>query len=218
MILVSSCTCLCPIHWSQVLSREWRCSWSSTDRRCSNYIWVIDNFVDNKVLLILEAWQRMFLYFIIINTSRDNSYLWVKEILWCYGLECEDHDGLHDDTEVVVVWHKVSVCLLLFYRQLYQWRRALHAHPQVLHVEHRHLMDIMTRLKWADKHTEIPSVQEFSHQYMNSFHQGETEIMWKSNWCVRTLFSGASIKWHCIRDWVSKSPSVLHCLLWTFWV
>ena len=26
-------------------SREWRCSWSSADRRCSNYIWVIDNFI-----------------------------------------------------------------------------------------------------------------------------------------------------------------------------
>ena len=36
---------LCPIQWSQVLSREWRCSWSSADRRCSNYIWVIDNFI-----------------------------------------------------------------------------------------------------------------------------------------------------------------------------
>ena len=41
MFLVSSCSCLCPIHWSQVLSREWRCSWSSADRRCSNYIWMI---------------------------------------------------------------------------------------------------------------------------------------------------------------------------------
>ena len=33
------------IHWSQVFSREWRCSWSSTDRWCSNYIWVINNFI-----------------------------------------------------------------------------------------------------------------------------------------------------------------------------
>ena len=28
-----------------VKSREWRCSWSSADRRCSNYIWVVDNFI-----------------------------------------------------------------------------------------------------------------------------------------------------------------------------
>ena len=32
-------------HLSQVLSGEWRCSWSSTDRRCSNYIWVINNLI-----------------------------------------------------------------------------------------------------------------------------------------------------------------------------
>ena len=45
MFLVSSCSCVCPIHWSQVLSQEWRCSWSSIDRRCSNYIWVINKFI-----------------------------------------------------------------------------------------------------------------------------------------------------------------------------
>ena len=39
------CSCLRSIHWSQVLSWEWRCSWSSADRRCSNYIWVINNFI-----------------------------------------------------------------------------------------------------------------------------------------------------------------------------
>ena len=27
-----------------MLSQEWRCSWGSADRRCSNYNWVIDNF------------------------------------------------------------------------------------------------------------------------------------------------------------------------------
>ena len=45
LFLVSSCSCLCPIHGSQVLSPEWRCSWSNTDRRSSNYIWVINNFI-----------------------------------------------------------------------------------------------------------------------------------------------------------------------------
>ena len=28
-----------------MLSREWRCSWSSADRRCSNYIWLINNLI-----------------------------------------------------------------------------------------------------------------------------------------------------------------------------
>ena len=32
-------------HNLNVLSWEWRCSWSSADRRCSNCIWVINNFI-----------------------------------------------------------------------------------------------------------------------------------------------------------------------------
>ena len=45
MRLVSACSCLCAIYWSQVLSGEWRCSWSSAERRCCNYIWVIGNLI-----------------------------------------------------------------------------------------------------------------------------------------------------------------------------
>ena len=45
MFLISSCSCLCPIQWSQVISWEWRCSWSNAGRECFNYIWVIKNFI-----------------------------------------------------------------------------------------------------------------------------------------------------------------------------
>ena len=45
IFLVSCCCCLYPIYWKQVLSREWRFSWNSADRRCSNYIWVINKFI-----------------------------------------------------------------------------------------------------------------------------------------------------------------------------
>ena len=45
MFLVSSCSCNCPNNWSHVLSRQWRCSWGGADRRCSNYILVINNFI-----------------------------------------------------------------------------------------------------------------------------------------------------------------------------
>ena len=40
-----SCSCIFPIHWNPLLSRELRCSWSSTDNRCSNYIWVMNKFI-----------------------------------------------------------------------------------------------------------------------------------------------------------------------------
>ena len=45
MFLVLACSCLCAKNWSQVLSGEWRCSWSSADRQCSNYIWVTNNSI-----------------------------------------------------------------------------------------------------------------------------------------------------------------------------
>ena len=48
MFLVTSCSCLCPIHWNQVLSKKLKCSWSSADSRCSNYIWVINKFIAYK--------------------------------------------------------------------------------------------------------------------------------------------------------------------------
>ena len=51
MCPVSSCSWLWPIYWIQALSREWRCSWSSADRRCSNYIWVINNLLPTNVHL-----------------------------------------------------------------------------------------------------------------------------------------------------------------------
>ena len=48
-VCLSSCRCLQPIHWSlQVLRGEWNCSWSNADRRCSNYIWGINNFIAYK--------------------------------------------------------------------------------------------------------------------------------------------------------------------------
>ena len=32
-------------HCSRTLSRDWRCSWTSAGRWCSNYIWVINNLI-----------------------------------------------------------------------------------------------------------------------------------------------------------------------------
>ena len=83
MFLVPSCSCLCPIHWTQVLSREWRCSWSSADRQCSNYIFVI-----NKYDLIwsssLKQYQHKFLRYLdnqfmnaLLNGS-EASKMWVE--------------------------------------------------------------------------------------------------------------------------------------------
>ena len=69
MFLVSSCSGLCPIRWSQVLSWEWRCSWSSADRRCSNYIWVINNFIAYKGATYFRCLTVVWIYLDIGNVE-----------------------------------------------------------------------------------------------------------------------------------------------------
>ena len=63
IFLVLSCSCFYAIYWSQVLSRIWRCSWSSADRRCSNYIWVITNFVAYQGATYIRGLTVGILYF-----------------------------------------------------------------------------------------------------------------------------------------------------------
>ena len=74
MLLVSSCSCLYPIRWSQVLSWEWRWSWSSADRRCSNYIWVINNLIANQSVSYirdLTAYFSLLTPFLMFKISRN---------------------------------------------------------------------------------------------------------------------------------------------------
>ena len=47
--------------WGLVTSWEWRCSWSSADRWCSSYIWVINNLsilLPNKMHLISDVCHK----------------------------------------------------------------------------------------------------------------------------------------------------------------
>ena len=89
MIIVSSCGCLHPIHWSQVLSREWRCNEGSADRRCSKYIWVINNFIANKGVAYIRCLAVCAMPYICI-------FLWMYHtIISLYGqLFLSNHDQL----------------------------------------------------------------------------------------------------------------------------
>ena len=66
--LVSSCSCLCAIYWSQVLSQEWRCSWSALTGDAPTTSERSTILLLTKVPLILEIW----LYIINENISERN--------------------------------------------------------------------------------------------------------------------------------------------------
>ena len=80
MFLVSPCTCLYPIHWSQVLGWEWRYSWISADQRCSNFIWVITNYIAYEGVFILHVWRNL-IYIINIMACADLAMPWYWPIL-----------------------------------------------------------------------------------------------------------------------------------------
>ena len=69
------CSCLWPIHWSQVLSWEWRGSWSSADRRCSNYIWVINNAIANWCVTYIRGLAVHWNYVSKKKTNESLAYL-----------------------------------------------------------------------------------------------------------------------------------------------
>ena len=70
--------------------REWRCSWSSADRRCSNYIWVINNIIAYKgapyirdlavvlnkhTIVVTYQWNE------IVGKIKKNKIFWGKIIV-----------------------------------------------------------------------------------------------------------------------------------------
>ena len=98
MSLVSSCSCLCPIYWSHASSWEWRCSWSSTDRPCSDYISVINNLIAHKgatyirdltVYGIGELWSGYDSNIMIISstacTQSKQMLQALKDIFFCWS-------------------------------------------------------------------------------------------------------------------------------------
>ena len=87
MCLISSCSCLCPIDWNQVLNRECRCSWSSAHKRYSKYIWVINNFISYYGVTYIRGFT-------------------VLICLWGQQLEC-----FLAATKQLYKWYFPSVCL-----------------------------------------------------------------------------------------------------------
>ena len=115
MLLISSCNCLHPICWSQVLSWEWRCSWSSADRRCSNYIWVINNLIAYQSASYIRDLR------VIHVTESLGCLLGVLEcaavvtlyLIQCYNKAC--HSGGHywDYSTILVPYYYVKSLQLI---------------------------------------------------------------------------------------------------------
>ena len=83
LILVSSCSCLYPTHSSQVLSKKWKCSWSSTDRRCSNYIWVI--------IKVIADWGAAYIRSLAVIKLKSSIYIWIFHRLCSFRISSTNY-------------------------------------------------------------------------------------------------------------------------------
>ena len=111
MLLVSSCSCLCPIHWSQVLSWELRCSWMLqlhlSERQfycllgCALYqrfygistIQHMLNFLDNALYCVcwsvISYRNFLFHFFSSIKKTNKQGYWWLPYELYLFCLLCK---------------------------------------------------------------------------------------------------------------------------------
>ena len=105
MLLPSSCSCVCPIYWGHMLSWEWRCSWSSADMRCSNYIWVIYNLIaykgESNIRYFTVCFYVMRTYDMLCDKHRlkymccfENKHLWYSNnmLIAVLGMTAGDLD------------------------------------------------------------------------------------------------------------------------------
>ena len=102
----------CPIYWSHVLSWEWRCSWSSADRRCSIYSWVTNNLMAH----VGASNIKYFMVAVYLNTTK-HSKAWAVCIN--LGLHCARRLPLFQlnmdiiFTETMLSWEILAKCIFL---------------------------------------------------------------------------------------------------------
>ena len=71
VILVSSCSCFRPIHWSQVLSWEWRC-WKGDAPTTSEWSTIL---LPTKAHLVLEVWRYMEMLSTLLALCEGNPWV-----------------------------------------------------------------------------------------------------------------------------------------------
>ena len=107
---MTSCRCPCPIYWSHVLSREWRCSWSSADRRCSNNIWVINNYISYYGAAYIRHLMVVYLSMVHTFKPKQKGQHFANEIFGSIFLKWN----------FKTIWNKITTKIYSWY---YTWQR-----------------------------------------------------------------------------------------------
>ena len=106
-----------------MLCREWRCSWSSADRRCSNYIWVIDNFIAYQGATYIRGFMVTWIWPLGANLNeigiKMSSAKWQKFCLILDACRLLWFD-IHKTTQNHTKWNYLKIWICLFVGMLLQ--------------------------------------------------------------------------------------------------
>ena len=118
----SSCSCLCAIYWSQLLSREWRCSWSTSPKHHQAICTISSSYVNSNWsyspetvklgvdLCDLDLWPWPFAWTSLLSlVITPENFMMIR--WWEHG-EKDVTDGQTDGrTSVLHIWYKYQVKL-----------------------------------------------------------------------------------------------------------
>ena len=92
-----------------MLRRELRCSWSSADRRCSNYIWVINNLIAYQGVPYIKDLAVNFLStHTIFYSSKKRSYTYLNK-WFCVFKSLSPHLYNNNNGWRIVLWTQREV-------------------------------------------------------------------------------------------------------------
>ena len=110
-----------------MLSREWRCSWSSADRRCSNYIWVINNLIAQSSASYIRDLAVIFIALSVFTLYFHGSHWYYLAIFfqyWSVFIQ-ETHFAMH--LCIGIRWTQTSISHLCQFKCLSHKTVGFHA-------------------------------------------------------------------------------------------
>ena len=239
MILIWFCICLCQIHWSHVVSREWRCVWNfgtaSTGDAPTTSEWSTILFT-TKVQLILEVWWYSF---ILRKLSTPYSLIWVYMLvdnspfclIWilfksiCFLQAKKNWKKIWNFHQKFVIsklfWHSVYMLVCGLVRE-----SCISRHHYALYTCINHLIsnwwmnllnDTLFKVTWSDEGYVYTVTVTYTHK-TKSWKFRHILLLQSILWTAKYTSGGTytSVGWHIVRKFIMCRPehkcSVAHCL------
>ena len=181
MFLVLSCSCICPIQWSQVISREWRCSWRAPTGAAPTTSEWSTVLLSVKVRLILEVWRYWYgiekLAALLALCKGSPDFQLYRDLMF---LCCWSEQAAEQMVELPAIWDTMMLITLMICIQKLKYPDGF--------IFHNH----DDAIKWKNFPRYWPFVRGIHRSPVNSPHKGQWRGALKFSLCDLCLNREAS--------------------------